>query len=152
MTYCRNLKYVKANNLSFGSYFSQHSGLQFLDVSSARAFAGNCFRDNTSLTTVIIRDSSIFPLTFSNSITNTPLTSGTGYVYVPENLIDGYKVSSNWSTIANQFRKLYIVTSESERQEKLSDESIDAGSMIVYDDGSWNFSTMTGTRYTIKGG
>lgn len=37
---------------------------------------------------------------------NTPIASGTGYIYVPAALIEDYKVATNWSTYAAQFRAI----------------------------------------------
>ena len=35
-----------------------------------------------------------------------PIASGAGYIYVPAALVDSYKVATNWSTYAAQFRAL----------------------------------------------
>lgn len=40
------------------------------------------------------------------AIANTPIASGTGYIYVPRELVDSYKSAENWSTYASQFRAL----------------------------------------------
>lgn len=37
---------------------------------------------------------------------NTLINDGNGYIYVPSNLIEQYKVATYWSTYANQFRVL----------------------------------------------
>ena len=42
----------------------------------------------------------------SNVFKNTPIASGTGYIYVPRALVDSYKVATNWATYAAQFRAL----------------------------------------------
>jgi hypothetical protein len=41
-----------------------------------------------------------------NAFNNTPIKSGTGYIYVPATLIDSYKSATNWSTYAAQFRAI----------------------------------------------
>jgi hypothetical protein len=35
-----------------------------------------------------------------------PIAEGTGYIYVPRALVDSYKVATNWSDMATQFRAL----------------------------------------------
>jgi hypothetical protein len=36
----------------------------------------------------------------------TRIEKGTGYIYVPADLVDSYKAATNWSTFAAQFRAL----------------------------------------------
>ena len=40
------------------------------------------------------------------TLKNTPIASGTGYIYVPAALVDSYKAATNWSNFAAQFRAL----------------------------------------------
>ena len=35
-----------------------------------------------------------------------PIMKGEGYIYVPRALVDSYKVATNWSSWATQFRAL----------------------------------------------
>lgn len=59
------------------------------------------------LTELILRKSdSICTLSNVNAINNTPIGTGTGYVYVPSTLIEEYKAATNWSTFVNQFRAI----------------------------------------------
>ena len=37
---------------------------------------------------------------------NTPIASGTGYIYVPKALVESYKTAENWSTYASQIRAI----------------------------------------------
>lgn len=43
-------------------------------------------------------------LTNVNAFTNTPIKTGTGYVYVPDALITQFQSASNWSTYASQIK------------------------------------------------
>lgn len=59
----------------------------------------------------IIRNSTaIYDIYVSNAsypyFNKTPINDGNGYIYIPSNLIEQYKVATNWSTYANQFRVL----------------------------------------------
>ena len=68
---------------------------------------GNAFQSCSHLTSLILRKSdSICTLSKANAFDSTPISSGTGYIYVPRALVDSYKAASNWSTYANQFRAL----------------------------------------------
>lgn len=64
------------------------------------------FRSCKALTTVILRAETMATLSNTNAFTSTPIASGTGYIYVPSVLIEQYKVATNWSTYAAQFRAL----------------------------------------------
>lgn len=62
---------------------------------------------NSGLETLILRKSdSCCKLLSINNFTNTPIASGTGYIYVPRSLVDSYKAATNWSTYANQIRAI----------------------------------------------
>lgn len=52
----------------------------------------------TNITSVIDMDADVFA--------NTPIANGTGYIYVPDSLVDSYKVATNWSTYASQIKPL----------------------------------------------
>jgi hypothetical protein len=45
-------------------------------------------------------------LSNANAFEATPIKSGTGYIYVPDNLVDTFKTATNWSTFANQIKGL----------------------------------------------
>jgi len=47
---------------------------------------------------------SIPTLNSTNVFTSTPIASGTGYIYVPDNLVDSFKTATNWSTYADQIK------------------------------------------------
>lgn len=41
-----------------------------------------------------------------DTLQGTPIEKGTGYVYVPDDMVDNYKVAANWSNIANQIKPI----------------------------------------------
>lgn len=43
-------------------------------------------------------------LSNTNAFTNTPISKGTGYIYVPDDLVESFKTASNWSTYASQIK------------------------------------------------
>lgn len=59
------------------------------------------FANNTWLLRLIIRWSSVNTLA-SNALSNTPIASGIGKIYVPDNLVSAYKTNSRWSAYASQ--------------------------------------------------
>lgn len=61
---------------------------------------GNC----SNLLIVIINRQDVFKMTNTNMFQNTPIASGTGFVYVPDNMVETYKSATNWSTYADQIK------------------------------------------------
>lgn len=42
----------------------------------------------------------------TNAFYNTPIASGTGYIYVPDNLVESFETANKWSTYANQIKPI----------------------------------------------
>ena len=107
---CSSLKYINApkstgaNNYSFRNC----SSLEKIDFGSNTTTIGSSSFNGASALTIFIirRDSKVPSLTATNAFTNTPIASGTGYIYVPSALVDSYKTATNWSTYANQIRAI----------------------------------------------
>ncbi len=66
----------------------------------------NDFNNCSVLNTLILGHSAVCPLAETSAFNGTPIKNGTGYVYVPKNLIEAYKTAENWSTFANQIRAI----------------------------------------------
>lgn len=47
---------------------------------------------------------SVPTLSNRNALSGTSIANGTGYIYVPDNLVDSFKSASNWSTYASQIK------------------------------------------------
>ena len=60
----------------------------------------------SSLEAVIINQNRVFPMTNVNMFSGSTIESGTGYIYVPDTMVDEYKKSTNWSTYASQIKGL----------------------------------------------
>lgn len=61
----------------------------------------------TALTALILRnEAKICTLQKASTLQSTPIASGTGYIYVPDALVDKYKAATNWSTYADQIKPL----------------------------------------------
>lgn len=67
---------------------------------------GAAWTNCSAFTTLILRGTEMSRLGNKNCFTGTPIASGTGYIYVPDNLVDSYKSSTNWSTYADQIKPL----------------------------------------------
>lgn len=80
--------------------------LKMLDFHKVTTIGASVFQTDTVLSALIIRTETLCTLSNVNAFTNTPIAKGTGYIYVPRNLVDTYKTATNWVTCANQFRAL----------------------------------------------
>ena len=68
---------------------------------------GSSFRGNPKLVQLILGASTVCSLSVSNILLdNTPISNGTGYIYVPSALVNQYKAATNWSVFASQFRAI----------------------------------------------
>ena len=46
------------------------------------------------------------PTLGSDVFTNTPIANGTGYIYVPDDLVESFKSATNWSIYADQIKAI----------------------------------------------
>ena len=79
--------------------------LDLLNRASGGSFS-SAFWNCSSLITLIIRNDYVVKLNNTITFQDTPIAKGTGYVYVPDNLVDSYKVASNWAMFANQIKPI----------------------------------------------
>lgn len=105
---CSKLKSVHLPLVSSmgSSAFNGCTALSTVDLSSVTSLGNGCFAYCSTLKTFILRSNTLCSLSNVNVFTGTPITNGTGYIYVPRALIDSYKSDTNWSNFANQFRAL----------------------------------------------
>ena len=77
------------------------------DFSNLQTIRYSTFYNNRKLIALIIRRHAVTTLdNTTNVFRNTPIASGTGYVYVPSALVASYKSATNWSTYADQIRAI----------------------------------------------
>ena len=62
--------------------------------------------NNKNLTTLILGTNSVCSLDNVSALSNTPINAGTGFIYVPDDLVESYKDATNWSTFASQIKGL----------------------------------------------
>lgn len=86
--------------------FLNCSNLAIVDLPSVLYIDSEAFNKCSALATFILRGNQLCALANANALNNTPIKSGTGYIYVPRAMVDSYKAASNWSTYANQFRAI----------------------------------------------
>lgn len=83
------------------------SAIQTADFSAVTNINRTAFTDCTSLETLIIRAPSICVISdISIALRGSKIAAGTGYIYVPDNLVDSYKAATNWVALANQIKPI----------------------------------------------
>ena len=92
---------------SIGSYaFYSCIALTTADFPVATSIESNAFRSCSKLKSLLLRGNNVCTLSNTSAFSSTPISSGTGYIYVPSSLIEQYKAATNWSTYAARFRAL----------------------------------------------
>lgn len=107
--YCQSLHTLdcpKVGVLS-ATCFQYCSALQRVDFPRVYSIFNNVFANCSKLDTLILRRNDfVCNLKGTNAFTSTPIAKGTGYVYVPDNLVESYKVATNWSAYADQIKPI----------------------------------------------
>jgi len=105
---CTHLKTGVVKSVAGGWCFQYCSALQIADIRTGQ-LGGNAFNGDSSLSTIVLRASSIQSIFNLSAFTGTPFASGGsgGTIYIPETLYDhlgdgtalDYKAATNWSTL-----------------------------------------------------
>ena len=82
--------------------FKNCSSLTTIELPSVTSIGNQAFYSCSNLTSVILSGSTRCTLTNEYVFYYTPIQSGTGYIYVPANLVNSYKSDAYWVAYANQ--------------------------------------------------
>ena len=83
------------------------STIQTADFAAVTNINRTAFTDCKSLETLIIRTPSVCVISdISVALRGSKIAAGTGYIYVPDNLVDSYKTATNWVALANQIKPI----------------------------------------------
>lgn len=85
--------------------FQNCTALKKIDLGSVTRLSYYNFQSCSALEALIIRTNSV-PTLESSNFNNSGIASGTGYIYVPSDLVDSYKAATNWSAVASQIRAI----------------------------------------------
>lgn len=93
---------------SIGLYaFMNCSALTSIDLSSGfKKINTNTFANCSALNTIILRSTTVVSLANQGAVGVTGIGKGTGYLYVPDDLVESYKVATNWSVFADQIKPI----------------------------------------------
>lgn len=106
---CTSLKSINVpvcTNIGNNS-FENCRTLTSIDLPVCTSIGDSAFDDCTKLTSIKLANTSkICTLSDSNAFNNTPIANKAGYIYVPDELVEQYKKSTNWSVYASQIKPL----------------------------------------------
>lgn len=73
---------------------------------TVRTIQSAAFSGCTNLTALILdkSDSTVTTLSNTDAFSGTPIASGTGYIYVPDEQVNDFKAATNWNTYATQIK------------------------------------------------
>ncbi len=78
---------------------------EFVNLTTFRGIAESSFKNCTSLEKLVIRGRQC-PLQHTSAFSGSAIEAGTGFVYVPDDLVDTYKTATNWATYADQIKPI----------------------------------------------
>ena len=85
----------------------RNSSIRTADFAAVTNINRTAFTDCLNLETLIIRTPSVCVISdISVALRGSKIASGTGYIYVPDNLVDSYKAATNWVALANQIKPI----------------------------------------------
>lgn len=100
-------EFLKLGSSAVCPYFGGSQKFKKLNLGNVASIPATTFINCPVFETLIIRRTDGVPLLANvNAFSNTMIANGTGYIYVPKALIEDYKVATNWTTYADQFRAL----------------------------------------------
>lgn len=83
------------------------TAIRTADFAAVTNINRTAFTDCQTLETLIIRTPSVCVISdISVALRGSKIASGTGYIYVPDNLVDSYKAATNWVALANQIKPI----------------------------------------------
>lgn len=105
MTALEEVVLPEVTNMSHNCFVSC-SNIKKVDFHKITYFGFSIFSGCTNFETLIVRTPSVAQISSSNLLNNTKIANGEGYIYVPDDLVEDYKVATNWSNYANQIKGL----------------------------------------------
>ena len=88
------------------------SGIKSIDLGVCTRVGTYAFYYCKSLTAVILRSETMATLASTDAFKDSTISAGTGYIYVPDALVDSYKTATNWVTYADQIKPLSELPTE----------------------------------------
>ena len=102
-TKLKSVHLPNVGSIAYGAFLSATS-LEEAVFEKAPYIGGAAFNKCSALTKLVLGGSTVCTLASTNAFNNSAVASGTGFIYVPDNLVDSYKAAQYWSTYATQIK------------------------------------------------
>lgn len=86
--------------------FYNASALKYIDLPKVTNIQGSGFINCSALEALVLRSTTMCTLGSTNAFNGSAIADGTGFVYVPDELVEDYKAATNWSTFADQIKPI----------------------------------------------
>ena len=95
-------------NVTVAYYYSLGAcdSLTHVEFHSKVLLHNGLFRYSRNIEKLVLRSQTICSLGSATALSDSSFSAGTGYIYVPDSLVDAYKVATNWVTYASQIKPL----------------------------------------------
>lgn len=116
---CTNMVYANLPmiNVLGGSVFNNFDNLKTVDLTAVTKINNSAFANCANLSALIIRNTEVVcTLGGAYVFNNSGIANGTGYVYVPDDMVESYKTAEIWSTYADQIKPLSELDETSEEK------------------------------------
>lgn len=100
-----NLKQIQLNA------FSYCRALKYIYIQGGE-IQSNSFLTCEGIVALVIKSTAVTTLNTAVALNGSSIASGTGYIYVPDDLVEQYKVATNWATYAAQIKGLSEIPAE----------------------------------------
>lgn len=81
-------------------------------LADVTSIGGYCFNASKNFETLIMPNITSVPTVETTSFGGTKISSGIGYIYVPDTLVDSFKTTGNWVNYANQIKPISELETE----------------------------------------
>lgn len=108
--------------VSLSSYIAPGNGPYEIELLSGATIMSGAFASNMDLFNLFLHSTSVVPIPDTNVLSGTPIASGFGNIYVPESLVESYRVADHWSAFESRILAIDAYTgAEPEGIETITD-------------------------------
>lgn len=101
-----NVGFYGTTNWGGEGLFYNCDNLKFARLPVTTESIADCTFYSCGALNTLICEATTPPSLGTSAFRNTPIASGTGYIYVPDASVDAYKAATNWATYADQIKPL----------------------------------------------
>ena len=100
-------KLIELNNITFPATLTQYfiSTTGRLIINNVNMIYNGCFR-TSQFSEIVLPQTNVVGMAVTGAFNGSSVANGTGFVYVPDDLVESYKTATNWTTFASQIKPI----------------------------------------------